>query len=76
MKRGFEFNLQLVIILVIALLLIVWGVSFIIKSKQKQEGLADKFSEGLKGLGNTLYESDFLTYLEGSLSYFSRSNYG
>ncbi|HLC37793.1 MAG TPA: hypothetical protein VJJ53_03365 [Candidatus Nanoarchaeia archaeon] len=76
MKRGFESNLQLVIILVIALLLIIWGVSFIIESKQKQEGLADKFSEGLKGLGNTFYESDFLTSSEESLSYFSRSNDG
>lgn len=71
MKRGFEFNLQLVIILIIALLLIIWGVSFIIQSKQKQEGLTDKFSEGLKGLGNTFYESGFLTYSKNSLSYFS-----
>ena len=76
MKRGQEFNLGLVIVLIIALLLIIWGISFIISMKEKQEGVGETFSEGVRSIGKTFYEGKFLAYAFSDFSYFGEEDYG
>jgi len=76
MKRGQEFNLGLVIVLIIALLLIIWGISFIIGMKEKQERVGETFSEEIGSIGKTFYEGKFLAYAFSDSGYFGEYSYG
>ena len=76
MKRGQQFNMGLVITLIIALLLLVWGISFVIKAKEKQEGATETFTDRVRNIGNTFYEMNFLIITENIYDLVERGYYG